>query len=131
MDSVPESEMAVLRVLWALGSPAIRDVVEALEREGITWKYATVQTLLERLEQRGLIERDREGWPHRFETVLTAQQFAMKAISGFSGSLIGQVFGMAAGAIIAKEAASWIAKVLQPSVDKAAGKSTNRKDKAG
>jgi hypothetical protein len=49
---VSESEFEVLEILWQSGSGKARDVFESLRERGSGWTYATVLTLLRRLEAR-------------------------------------------------------------------------------
>jgi len=63
---VPDAELAVLQVLWDQGSATIRQIADLVYPDGTDAQYATVQKLLERLERKGLVERDRSGHAHRF-----------------------------------------------------------------
>ena len=56
-EDVPESELAVLQVLWQRGEATRRHLVEALYPRGEPADFTTVQKLLERLEKRGLVRR--------------------------------------------------------------------------
>ena len=58
---VPDAELAVLKVLWNRGPMRIRQITEILYPEGETAHYATVQKLLERLQDRGCVAHRREG----------------------------------------------------------------------
>lgn len=63
---VPTAELAVLQTLWELGSATIRQLADVRYPGGQAAQYGTVQKLLERLEQRGCVIRDRDVWPHVF-----------------------------------------------------------------
>lgn len=63
---VTEAELAVLRGLWERSPGTIRELTERLYPGGSTSHYATVQKLLERLEDKGFVTRDASGSPHRF-----------------------------------------------------------------
>ena len=63
---VTDAELAVLQELWERGSATIRQLADALYPGGSVAQYATVQKLLERLEAKGCVRRDRAPWPHRF-----------------------------------------------------------------
>jgi BlaI family transcriptional regulator, penicillinase repressor len=63
---VPDAELAVLRALWQQGPSTIRQLVDVVYPGGGAAKYGTVQKLLERLEERTLVRRDRTPWPHVF-----------------------------------------------------------------
>jgi BlaI family transcriptional regulator, penicillinase repressor len=69
-QDVTEAELAVLRVLWDRGSATIRQISEALYPDGGASRYATVQKLLERLETKGCVERDRSESVHRFSAAI-------------------------------------------------------------
>ena len=63
--SIPDSELDVLKVLWDRGQATVREVLETLRAAGHTgekgqpWSYATVATLLDRLETKKVVESDR------------------------------------------------------------------------
>lgn len=61
-----EAELAVLESLWDNSKATIRELTDALYPAGGASHYATVQKLLERLEGKGLVRRERRGVPHRF-----------------------------------------------------------------
>ena len=50
-----DAELAILRVLWTRGPSTVRDVAEAMGREGA---YTTVLKLMQIMTEKGLIERD-------------------------------------------------------------------------
>ena len=56
-----DAELAVLRVLWADGPSSVRAVAAALSVDGATTQAATAQKLLERLEEKAWVARDRTG----------------------------------------------------------------------
>ena len=69
---VTEAELAVLRVLWDEGCAACachRGIAVPSRRPA---QAATVQKLLERLEDKGWVERDRSGAVQTFRATLTA-----------------------------------------------------------
>ena len=69
-QDVSEKELAVLQFLWDHGSATIRQLTDALYPAGTDVHYATVQKMLERLETKGHVARDRRSHAHRF-TALT------------------------------------------------------------
>lgn len=62
--SVSDSELEVLKVLWATGPATVRYVLGYLEKSGRSWAYTTVQTLLLRLQHKGFVESRKEGRAH-------------------------------------------------------------------
>ena len=67
---ITESELAVLRFLWDRGPATIRQVTEVLYPGGGAAQYATVQKLLDRMEAKGYVRRDRSLYVHVFTAVL-------------------------------------------------------------
>jgi BlaI family penicillinase repressor len=65
---VTDAELAVLQVLWDQGPATIRQLTDALypPSRGTDASYATVQKLLERLEAKGHVQRDRRTHAHVF-----------------------------------------------------------------
>ncbi len=51
---VTDAELAVLQTLWDRGRSTIRQITELLYQDGSDASYATVQKLLERLQEKGI-----------------------------------------------------------------------------
>ena len=67
---VTDAELMVLQQLWEKGPSTIRQLTDILYPERTTAQYATVQKLLERLEGKGCVVRDRGGPVHQFSAAL-------------------------------------------------------------
>jgi BlaI family penicillinase repressor len=65
-QDVTESELGLLQVLWERGRCSTRQITDVLYPGGKVAQYATVQKLLERLEDKGLVKRDRSLFVHTF-----------------------------------------------------------------
>jgi BlaI family transcriptional regulator, penicillinase repressor len=64
-------ETEVMSVLWRLGEASVRDVQEAIDRVDRP-AYTTVQTIVQRLEQKGAVRRTRKaGNAFFFEPAIT------------------------------------------------------------
>jgi predicted transcriptional regulator len=66
MSDVPDAELAVLSTLWEHGPATIRQLTDIVYPGGKAAHYGTVQKLLERLEKKEYVQRDRAPWPHVF-----------------------------------------------------------------
>jgi predicted transcriptional regulator len=64
--SITDAEFAVLEALWESGAQTIRELAAKLYPGGSVSDYATVQKLLERLEAKRCVRRDRSGHAHVF-----------------------------------------------------------------
>jgi predicted transcriptional regulator len=58
---VTEAELAILQVLWKEQTATVRRLIDLLYPHDGAKAHATVQKLLERLETKGCISRDRSG----------------------------------------------------------------------
>src|SRR5438105_15246499 len=63
---VTEWELKVLQVLWDSGPATIRQVRDRLHPGGGESKYGSVQVLLDRLEEKGYVARERAAGAHVF-----------------------------------------------------------------
>ena len=67
---VTDAELAVLEVLWTQGPQTVRGITDVLYPDGATSDYSTVKKLLERLEAKGCIGRDRSASAHMFAAAI-------------------------------------------------------------
>ena len=65
--TITDAEFAVLEALWEAGPQTIRELTLGLYPQGSVSDYATVQKLLERLEGKGCVRRDRSRHAHLFQ----------------------------------------------------------------
>jgi predicted transcriptional regulator len=65
-----DAELAVLQVLWDQGPVTVRTITDVIYPKGTASHYGTVQKLLERLEAKGFVNRDRRHWPHVFAAAI-------------------------------------------------------------
>ena len=86
---VTEAELAVLRALWDGGPAAIRRLAEVVYGEGGVSAYATVQKLLERLEAKGVVERDRSGAVHVFRPAIDRDELIRRRLRAVADTLCG------------------------------------------
>jgi BlaI family transcriptional regulator, penicillinase repressor len=86
---VTEAELAVLDILWERGPASAREITERLYPRGEPADVATVQKLLQRLEEKKFVDRDRSERVHRFSAVMTREAFAGEQLSGLADKLSG------------------------------------------
>ena len=90
-QDVTESELNVLHVLWDKGRCSTRQITDVLypESGGAAAQYATVQKLLERLEEKGLIARDRSLFVHTFTAVADRDELIGRRLRALADKLCG------------------------------------------
>lgn len=91
-QDITDAELSVLQLLWDRSRETIRRLTDTLYPKGTGVHYATVQKLLERLEQKEYVRRDRSVWPHVFEPLvgredLISRRLQMTADKLCEGSL--------------------------------------------
>ncbi len=64
--SVTDGELGVLEVLWSRGRATVKDITAVVYEDQSFSKYQSVQKLLERLENKGCVKRDRSTTAHTF-----------------------------------------------------------------
>jgi predicted transcriptional regulator len=88
-QDVTDAELAVLQVLWDQGPASIRQLTDALYPGGTTAQYATVQKLLERLEGKGYVRRDRRAAVHVFAAVVGREELIGRRVRAVAEQLCG------------------------------------------
>jgi BlaI family transcriptional regulator, penicillinase repressor len=73
--NVTDAELRVLHALWDLGACTIRKLTDHLYPGGGQSSYATVQKLLDRLEEAGCVARDRSAMTHIFVAAVSRDDF--------------------------------------------------------
>jgi predicted transcriptional regulator len=84
---VTDAELAVLRVLWDDGPRAVRGIADALAARGTPSQAATVQKLLERLEDKGWVDRDRSGPVQLFRATADRDDLIGRRLRGIAEEL--------------------------------------------
>ncbi len=82
------SETEVLRIVWGLENATVQDVCHGLPKSRDI-AYATVQTLLRRLEKKGYVEHITKGKAHVFFPVAKQEEVIGSAVGSFVDKLFG------------------------------------------
>lgn len=84
---VTEAEMAVLRMLWEREAATTRQIADELYPKGGVSEYYTVQKLLERLEEKGCVLRDRSQRAHVFRAAVAREELVGERLRELTDSL--------------------------------------------
>jgi predicted transcriptional regulator len=87
--NVTEYELAVLDVLWRRGQATIREITQEVYGEISTAPYATVQKLLERLEKKRYVRRDRSSFAHVFSAAIDRSELIEQGLESLADKLCG------------------------------------------
>ena len=88
-QDVTDAELAVLQVLWERGPATIRQITDVLYPEGGAAHYATVQKLLDRLESKGFVRRDRTAAAHTFAAAVGRDELIGRRLQEVAEKLCG------------------------------------------
>ncbi len=89
------AELDVLRALWDGGPGTVRDVMSHLPARRRSVAYTTVQTLLNRLQQKGYVTSDKSDLAHVFRAKLTRERVQKARLK----AMVGQLYDGAVGAM--------------------------------
>ena len=87
LKQLAETELEVLKELWDAGEATVRDLHSRLTKAGRDWAYTTVQTLLQRLEQKGYVEIRKDHVPHVFVPALSWNQVLDRHLDDMANKL--------------------------------------------
>jgi predicted transcriptional regulator len=88
-QDVTDAELAVLEVLWDEGPAPIRRLTEVLYKAARPSQYATVQKLLERLEDKKCVRRDRAAPVHLFAAAIAREDLIGRRLQSVAEQLCG------------------------------------------
>jgi BlaI family transcriptional regulator, penicillinase repressor len=86
---VTEAELSLLQALWDAGPATIRQLVERVYGQDGPSVYATVQKLLDRLEAKGCVRRDRGGAVHVFQAAIDRDELIGRRLRAVADALCG------------------------------------------
>ena len=84
-----DAELTILQCLWGRGEATTRELTDAIHPDSTASQYATVQKLLERLELKGCVARDRGRWPHVFAAALGRDELIGRRLRAMAEKLCG------------------------------------------
>lgn len=87
VHDITPTELAILRQLWRNGTATIRDLTDALYPDGGHSHYATVQSLLDRLQLKGCVERSKLGRVNVFTAVVSQGEIITGRLRELADSL--------------------------------------------
>ena len=90
-----DTELAILRVLWARGPSTVRQVHESLAA-GRDTGYTTTLKIMQIMAEKGLVTRDQSARTHVYSTRLTQDQTQRQLVS----DLMDRAFGGSAAALV-------------------------------
>ena len=84
---VTDTELSVLRLLWKTDDATIRELTDALYPDGGHSHYATVQSLLDRLQSKGFVEREKNGRVNRYRAAVSRTELVGRRLRATADAL--------------------------------------------
>ena len=88
LPALSPAETEIIRLIWQLGSGTVQDVCGKLPRRRQI-AYATVQTLLRRLERKGYVTHETKGKAHVFSPAAEREEVIKRTVGDFVDRLFG------------------------------------------
>src|SRR5437588_7153060 len=88
-QDVTDTELSILQALWDRQPATIRQITDRLYPEGGAAHYATVQKLLDRLEAKGCVTRDRTPPAHAFAAAVGRDDLIGRRLQAVAEQLCG------------------------------------------
>ncbi|MCY4574697.1 MAG: BlaI/MecI/CopY family transcriptional regulator, partial [Gemmatimonadetes bacterium] len=85
MPRIPNSELAVMELLWRNGRLSARQILEQLYPDSARSQHGAVQSLLQRLMQKGFVVRDRDVGVYLFSAVPSREEYASDRLDALAG----------------------------------------------
>ncbi len=88
LPSLANAELAVMELLWEEDQLTARHIREQLYPKSNKAQHGTVQRLLQRLEDKGFVNRDRELAVHLFSAAISRDEYAGSQLETLAGGPI-------------------------------------------
>jgi len=85
--ALANAELAVMDLLWQNDRMTARQIREELYPDATRGQHGTVQRLLQRLEDKGYVERDRTLSVHFFTALISRQTYAGRQLESLATTL--------------------------------------------
>lgn len=115
-----DAQFAVLETLWRDGPQTIRKLTAALYPSQTTSDYATVQKLLEQLEEKNCVWRDRSQMAHVFKAIVDREDLIDSQLRDLAdklcdGSITPVLMRLVEGGKLSKRERDALRKILDDS----------------
>jgi predicted transcriptional regulator len=83
------AELALMELLWVHGSLTARQIQDTLYGESDRSQHGTVQRLLQRLEDKELVKREKAGAANAFSACISREEYVGSQLKSFVDRLTG------------------------------------------
>lgn len=86
-ERVTEAELSIMRLLWEQREAGIRELTDTLYPDGGNSAYATVQKLLDRLRDKGFVDRRPSGRRNLFRPLVSRSEMIVRRLQETADAL--------------------------------------------
>ena len=86
-QTVTDAELAVLKILWQRGPLTAKAITNSIYPDGAESEFASVHSFLQRLERKGLVDRDRSSYVHSFSAAVSQADVAGQELETLAARL--------------------------------------------
>jgi BlaI family penicillinase repressor len=86
---IAQAELSIMELLWDQGGLTARAIKEQLYPGATKSQHGTVQRLLQRLEEKGLVDRARSQGVNLFSPSMSREAYAAHQLESLTGRLTG------------------------------------------
>ena len=86
---ISDAERDVLKALWEVGPATVRELRAHLHDHGRQWAHTTINTLLGRMVEKGLVVRDKSDFAHVFSADVTRDQLVQQHLEDLAEDYCG------------------------------------------
>jgi predicted transcriptional regulator len=114
---VADAELAVLKALWSRGALSAKQITEDIYPDGAESEFASVHSFLQRLERKGLVDRNRGAFVHVFSANVSQAEILDHELKSLvdrlgSGSIAPLVMSLIEQKQLSRKEAAEIRKLL-------------------
>jgi BlaI family transcriptional regulator, penicillinase repressor len=84
---ITDAQLAVMKVLWDRGPLSAKAITEVIYPNCSESDFASVHSFLQKLEAKGLVERDRSEFVHRFKSKVSQSEIAGQELKALAERL--------------------------------------------
>ncbi len=95
-STLTERELAIMKIVWELGTATVREIYEALRGRQEMVAYTTVMTMMNILEEKSYLKKTRESRAYVYEPA----QPRSEVISGMVQEFVDRVFNGSARPLV-------------------------------
>ena len=106
--TLTQLELEIMQIVWKEGETTVKDISDSLRQTGHPLALPSIRTMLSILEDKGYVERRREGREHVYRAVVSGEQAQRRILKdiidrAFDGSASHLVAALVSGEMVSQK----------------------------